>query len=1570
MIEKISNILFDMIAAFHKFSRSLLLTDKETGKLNENGDKLKRTFKGIFAIFDILTTIVGGPLKIAFKVLSKILSAFGFNILDITAIIGDAIVKFRDWINKTLDFTKVFKFIAPYVKKAVDAIREWIAETKPLEKAGEIFTRLGSKIKDAFIKIKDSKFGQVAKNIILGLINGLKEGIPTVAKTVWNIGKTIITKICEILGIHSPSTEFIEIGKNIMAGLIVGIMSIKVLSVVSNIAKAIGGLGSVLDGVGDVLSGTGKILSKSASGINKILKSTSKVVKSFAKTLGSVGNLINAKALQTVAISIAILAGSVAVLALMDPGKVWSAVGVIVVLAGVLGGLMAAIQKFGGDSPKGIKEAVTGVKEFGKLSSALLAISGSLLLMAISIKILGGMEWSEFGVAAAGIGLFVVFLAGMVTSIILIKKFGGKKAIDDLGETAKSIGVMMLLFAIALKVIGTMEWSEFGVAAAGMGVFIVFLLAMAGVTIAMSKWGGKKVINDFKSIISSISKTMLIFAIALKLMGSMDWDEFKVAAAGIGLFTGLIIVLAATIVAVNKIGGKKAVDDLGKTILSIAGAMAILTIVAKIIAGMEDDAMIKAAVGLVGLVEIIRMLIKAVNMAGPKPETIGKTLLAISGAMLILAFTAKIIATMEWDAIGKAAVGLTGLALIIQMLIKTVTNAGPNAPKIALTLLALSAAIGILAGVAVLLSLVEIGALAKGIAAIGFLSLFMRGLIEATKGATDCMENLTAITIAVAVIAAAVVALSFIETDKLIGATIALGALMGIFAIILAVAGKSNASMKPLLAMSAAIVVIAAALFVLAKLPAKSLKSASIALIAIAGALLIVSAAAAIVQSVAPGALQGLIIAAAALGIAVLATAIGVSIFAKAFDALATAIKTGGTVVIGFIIQLVSLIPFFASQIGIGLVMMFKSIADSASALCEALTVIVLSAIDALVTIIPAIAEGVFKLIVSLLEILIQYLPQIVPLLVTLFVKLIDLIIGYLPTIVETVFRFIGALLDAVASNISRIIDPLVKLLGSIFQGVANVLGPIMQTLIAPLLTIFKDLIVGIVEAIAPYIPDILNSVEKISTIICDAIVKITETIAPYIPEITAMVETIVNAFVSIVEQISPIIDSISKLIETLGTAITDILGAATEVIKGFGDAVRNSLDGVSGVFDSALGGVADIIESVGGTIKDFLEGIEDVINSVGDAIKKFFDGLANVIEAVGDAALDAGTGFEKVANGVKTITNLKLDDMVKSLSAVTKELSEMVVYADDVATVGRGMKNIAESAKSIKNIFGKISSDLSTVIYKCLHLLVPAASGAMNGFINIMTDASTKLSNISTTMVESTYSIVKETASIAEQCANKVKGFAWQFTIAGQYLMQGLATGIIVNKWIVIRAAQNVAKSVEEIIRSAWQINSPSKLFYKIALGVGEGMIKAFDNSTSSVSASADDLANTATNGFSNAIQKIAEFVNSDMDTQPTIRPVLDLSDVKAGASSISSLFSGNRTLAVSAPGLGAISASMSSRQNGNNDLASAINKLAKSNNKSGDTYQINGISYSEGSDVAGAIQTLVRAAKMEGRT
>lgn len=100
-------------------------------------------------------------------------------------------------------------------------------------------------------------------------------------------------------------------------------------------------------------------------------------------------------------------------------------------------------------------------------------------------------------------------------------------------------------------------------------------------------------------------------------------------------------------------------------------------------------------------------------------------------------------------------------------------------------------------------------------------------------------------------------------------------------------------------------------------------------------------------------------------------------------------------------------------------------------------------------------------------------------------------------------------------------------------------------------------------------------------------------------------------------------------------------------------------------------------------------------------------------------------------------------------------------------------------------------------------------------------------------------------------------------------------------------------------------------------------------------------------------------------------IKPVVDLSDVSDGVSKMTDMFSVAPSVGVMA-NIGVISSMMNRRQNGaNDDVISAINGLGQRiSESSGDSYTINGISYDDNGNVADAIRTLVRAARIEGRT
>ena len=783
--EEIAEGLFKIIGAFHKFTSGLRLVDSETGKLTETGENLRRTFKGVFAIIDVISTILGGGFKIALKVISSILSYFNLDILDLTAYVGDAAVKFRDWFDSVFDISGVLDAIVPvisniatgignlinkvknskafarfseYLHNVASALSELfsgISGTSEFENLVSVLKNAGEAISEWFDTLGDSE--NIPRDIILGLIKGIKDGVPDIVAAMFDLGKSIILGICDALGIHSPSKEMETVGDNIIAGLVQGIQngassiweSIK--NVVLNVIEWIKGFdfGAILAGVvgvgivvafnkiGNALEGFGSI----GEGIGDILGGTGKVLKSFSKVLNGMAWKLKAEAIKDFAIALGILVASIIALAYVcgrDDFNVWEAVGVIAALS-------AALVAIAGATALMSKSAATidksGVK-ISNLTNGLIGIGAAILLLALTVKIIGNLD----------------------------------------PETAKQgfLGLLGLVGAIAAVL-------------AACKVFVT-----GDISGNMDKVGK----TMFK-----ISVAMLLLVGVAKLIAGMSWGDMGKAAIGI---TGLVGIVALLMKATAMAGPNA--DKVGGTILKVSIAMGILVGVAKLIAGMSWDDMGKAAVGLGGLVGIIAALMLVTKKAGDNPAKIGGTILGIASAIMIMALVARMVAGMDTASLIKG-IGIISLfGLIITGLIAATTLAEPNAGKIGLTILSISVAIGILALVATLLGMVKIENLAKGIVAVGMLSAMMSLMIVATRGANDCKGNLIIMVVAIGLMAAAVAALSFIEPKKLAGATAALSILMGVFALMIASTkfAKNTKSMrKTLIEMVGVILILA-----------------------------------------------------------------------------------------------------------------------------------------------------------------------------------------------------------------------------------------------------------------------------------------------------------------------------------------------------------------------------------------------------------------------------------------------------------------------------------------------------------------------------------------------------------------------------------------------------------------------------------------------------------------------------------------------------------------------------------------------------------------------------------------
>ena len=1727
--------LYNIIAAFERLTSHLRLTDAETGELNENGDKLMRTFKGIFAALDIILTLVGGPLKIAFKVLTKLLAAFDLNILDITAGIGDAIVKFRDWIDSMINFDGIIERITPYLKNATDAVRKWFDAVKPLEKAADIFKKIADKIKELSITLYNT---DIVQNLIHGLTNGLKSGAKMVWEGIKNLAKGMIDTIKRVLGIHSPSTEFKEVGKNAISGLLLGLKegASSVIQVIKDLCSKLVGAFSGLNwsNISTIFTNIARIFPNlkiftyiSAIG-NIAMESGKDVTTGLVNGMGQGASAV----MDAIGgIATALINTFKSILGIHSPSKVMFAIGGFLI-AGLVGGLLGGttdiktsletigktiIDFFSGldigsviatgtiiASLLIVKKALDIVKDFasaakgvGKLTSSLgnlvdtlnnglaakfvpskwTVISNAILKVAIAIGILvaavvvmtkieTGKLWGAIGalgVIIVAIGALAGIMVGLMAATKLINTGVG---LDNVGNTLLKLGIVMIIMVTVVKRAGKMSIGEITQGTIAITAFSGIIVGLMAATKLIT---GSRNIDKIGGTLIKIAAAIGIMMIVAKVASSMSPGEITQGGLAIIAFSGIIVGLIA---ATKLINGSRNVDKVGKTLFKIAAAIGIMMIVAKIAASMTPGEMTQGVLTIVAFSGIIVGLMAAMKLltGSRNVDEIGGTLFKMAAAIGIMILVAKIAASMEPGEIVKGALTITafGGILVGLMAATKLIGGSKNIDKIGGAILKIAAAIGIMVLVAKIAASMSPGELAKGTLTIAAFGGIIVGLMAATKLITGSKNIdkiggvLIKIAIVIGVMAASVALLSLIKPEKLAYATGAIMALMGMMSLLLYSSKNMTKAMGPLIVLTAMLAVMAGAIFWVGTLPVESALAGAIALstlvLALSASLLILSGVGKFTKDALLGVLALTTMAVpllAFVGVLALMQNIQVDVGAvMALVALTTAMTLllvpltvvgafglAGLPYLGVLALLAMVVPMLAF---VGVLALMQNIQNAESN-----------------------ANLLIKLMTTMTECLVA-VSLVAPLALLASTAILALVgtVGVIGVLITAV----GALVDKFP-QLETFLDKGLPILEKIAYGIGSIFGnmiagfavsamsglPTMGLLLSQFMINATPFIVGakMIDATAM---DGVKSLAEVILILTAAdiiqgltswltggssLTKFGEEIAAFGPSIRAFADSVAGIDGTAVQAAANAAKALAEMTATIpneGGVVgwfageNSIVKFASELpilgvgLKAFADSVAGmDTEGVTAAVEAAKlitemtaaipneGGVvgwftgensiskfANDLPGLGSGLKGFSDNVEGIsvenVNAAVNAAKAIVDMSSQIPNEGGVAAWFAGdnsiasfssqlgtlgaaintfatnvgdTNVDSVNRAVtatKALANLLATD-ITSKASVMKDFGEKLVdFGKKISEFSKKMSGIKDAAissavdklKQLVNMGSTLSADSISSLTKFSDTLVEVAKKGVKEFTSTLNNKSVK-----SDAKEAISDLVSATADSIETVKNKNK-----FKSAGKYLIEGLAEGIRANKSKATKAAQEVADAVEAIIRAAWQINSPSKVFYRIALGIGEGIEYALGDSASGIKSSARDLAATTSKGFGSAISAINDMFNGTFDAQPTIRPVLDLSDVQAGANSIAGMFSGNRTLAISAPGVGVISASMSGRQNGNNDLVSAINKLAKSSSKSGDTYQINGITVEEGSDVADAIQTLVRAAKIEGRT
>ena len=452
----------------------------------------------------------------------------------------------------------------------------------------------------------------------------------------------------------------------------------------------------------------------------------------------------------------------------------------------------------------------------------------------------------------------------------------------------------------------------------------------------------------------------------------------------------------------------------------------------------------------------------------------------------------------------------------------------------------------------------------------------------------------------------------------------------------------------------------------------------------------------------------------------------------------------------------------------------------------------------------------------------------------------------------------------------------------------------------------------------------------------------------------------------------------LSGFVTGLGTITEDqvtSVKAACSVITALSDASKN-IDGqaewAKKIFgDNGLGAFSGDLPTVASNLKSFVNNLgtfgEEKIATVKSAA-----GVIQALAKLGESNLN------KLATYLPSIGVYMVsfaDDLVSFCEKLNGTSADSITSS--VKTVINDIASIAENSLGEMNdvgtdLAGAISTGFSlnkTSMQQSVVSVLNAAKTAVTDNVDFKSTGKKLGSSLITGLNDKEDDIKDAAEKLAKAAKTAITDCKEDFVEAGKDLGRGLIKGIKDKEDDVYDAGFALGQTAVKGEHDGQQSASPSKLTIKAGKWLGEGLVIGISNMGKKVYNAGYDMGDNAINAVSNAIARISDIVNSDVDSQPTIRPVMDLDNVRSGMDTISRMLGATPSVGVLA-NVNAISSSMNRGQNGASDVVSAIKDIGKKLGSSGgDTYNINGITYDDGSNIAEAVKTLVRATKVERR-
>lgn len=1529
--KSLSDGVYKAVENLHALSEKFVMTD-------ETADKLRRTFSGLFSALSVVKNFVGGTVAVALRVVSKLLSSLHISLLDVTAAVGDAITKFKEWLNSNNIFVRTFGAIATNAQKAALAIRDWIKAFIELPVVQKTVTSVKTAIVNAFNATKEV-FSDGRKRIA-DFIDNWKD-LDKI--TLDNLKAMLIDFKKNVLD------EFFKVNFNFSFK---GITN-KVKGLKTSMKTELRSATSILDG-----------FKTSLFNLAEEVRSKVRIGDIFGYGMAA----LMVKSVMDIGKSLEMLEGPLA--------------GVTSVVKG-LAGIEKSISKY-----IDAKTFIDRSKAINVLATAIVKLAIAVALLVASMYVINDIN--QNGELSTPL-LTLIGLMGMLALLAYAVSKVNFSGIAKISGIMFSIGGAIALLALALKTMDGLSSDDKTYKNA------VVLIALIGVLGVVAVALGERVPQLSKGSIAIIAfaAAVYILAKALKSISKIDKDSLNRSFATL---VGLILALS---IAAQGLKGLSFSGGVG--LIAMVIALKLLMSALDDLCNFDGNKIAENLLTIIGILGILAALMAITNLAGTNAATGGIGMLALAAAMYTMVKAVEAMAEISQDDLKRITPILISLLGIFGVLIAVSNLAGQFAHRAGMMLLMAAGSLLILTGVIVVLKNMSPDGLWKAVGVIAVLEAMFAGLIAVTHLAKDCKSTLVLLTVTIAMMTVALMTLAHLDPASLDAAKSALASVIATFALLVAVTGmfKGEDLAKKFGGLMSLVLVtgiLAAIIVGMAKLsPDQALPCAqalAVLLTALAASLFILSIAGKDADEAMASAykMTGVVLILGAILTAMSAlnasnaveNAKGLSLLLLALSTSMVILSTFGGDVSGKAIIAAYAMSGVLAILGLVLAEMTALNVSNAIENAAALSILVASLSTACVLLAFAGSLGAAAIIgVGSLAALIvaiggimygigalsQYQPSMDEFLdhgIVTLGKIGEGLGNFIGSFVKMFAETAASALPSIATSLSMFMVNLMPFVtaGKMIGSDTSLLDGIVAITKAVLLLTAADFLSGIASLIG--LGTSFTGLSEKFTAIGEAMVAFSNaTTGVNSEQIKASAEaaaSLAEAFNSLPKEGGWFqtvfgeqdLSGFSSKLEDFGNALTSYGNSVAELKV---DAINNSVPAANSLVE-----VLKSLPNSGGTLQKFL-GNKDMTSFSND-ISGFGTALVNYGESVTDLKVDA------IKNSVPAAEALA--DFVKALPSSggawqkvfgNKNASD---FSNQLEALGTSMKNLSNTLSEVEfSYYDSAATALNSITEAVANFNV----GSLNSIVTSIGGLGTQASTTFTTNVEN--STIKNAfdAPLNKAVSSARSGMS-KFYDAGRYLVAGFANGIRDNIYLAQRAAIALADNTESAARSRLHINSPSKVFRKIGAGVPEGFAQGIERFSYLGARAVESMSNDAIGSASKVLSNVTAALTDDVNTQPTIRPIVDLSNVENSSDAISNMLAMDPTVSAFS-NVHSISSMMNRNQNGaNDDVVSAIKDLGKTIGRvSGDTYQINGITYDSGSEVSDAIQTLIRASIIEGR-